>query len=404
MSQYEFVNSSKDKCSGCGLCAIKCPKNAIKMDTDDNGFVYARIDKSKCINCNICKKICPYINKETTNSFNKKSYVAVSNNDILLSTVASGGVFTSLAQTFIESGGLVCGSILNNNNGKFEVKHILCSSIKDLELIKGSKYVQSSIFDVYKEIYEALKKNKNVLFSGTPCQVASIKKYTGNPDNLYTIDIICHGVPSIKLFNDYIKFENNQKNIIIKDYKFRDKRKGWGLYYYYYYYDNKTKKMVSKTKPAFKSSYYQLFLDSYTYRDNCYSCPFATNERVGDITIGDYWGVEKEHPEIIKTKEVEAYKGISCLIVNSTKGEKLINDYGNNLKLFESTFSKIAIHNQQLNHPCQKKKEREQLLKQYKNDGYKTIDSFYRKKYIKKNIIKSMWYKIPYKLRKIIKK
>ena len=142
----------------------------------------------------------------------------------------------------------------------------------------------------------------------------------------------------------------------------------------------------------------------FFFQNNCYSCPFATSERVGDITIGDYWGIEKEHPEIIKSKEIEPYKGISCLIVNSTKGETLLNDYGDNLKLFESEFSKIAIHNQQLNHPCKKKKEREQLLEQYKDNGYKSIDLFYKKTYIKKKIVKSIWYAIPYGLRKLIKK
>ena len=386
----ELVNK-KDKCCGCGLCAIKCPKNAILIKEDEYGFKYPYINKDKCINCGICKRMCEYNEEEkNTNDYCTKAYAAYSKNESILNSTASGGVFTTIAKDFVEKGGIVFGCSLEKENNEFVAKHIKITETCNLEKIKGSKYIQSDISNLFNEIKNELHSNKKVLFSGTPCQVAAVKAYTKNDDNLFTMDIICHGVPNNKMFNDYINFLNEKNNIQIKDFKFRDKKKGWGLYYRYYYYDVSKQNNYQKVLPAFKSSYYQLFLDSFIYRENCYNCPYANKNRIGDITIGDYWGIEKEHPKLISDKKIRVEKGVSCIIVNSDKGEKLIKYFSNNIQMYCSEFDKIKKHNYQLEGPSMMRNERNKILDIYKKQGFESVDNYYNKKNRIKNIIKSI--------------
>ena len=400
----ELVNL-KDKCCGCGLCAVKCPKQAIEIKEDEYGFMYPFIDKSKCINCGICKKVCNYNKKENEKKlYEKKAYAAISKDNSIIVSTASGGVFTTIATSFLYKGGVVFGCSLEKEKNRFTINHVKVTDIKGLEKLKGSKYVQSDISNVFSEIAKELNNKKKVLFSGTPCQVAAIKSFTQNPHNLFTIDLICHGVPSNKMFNDYISYLSNKNNIEIDNFLFRDKKKGWGLYYYYYYYDKKKNQFCQKTSPAFKSSYYQMFLDSYTYRENCYSCPYACDIRVGDITIGDYWGFETEHLELMTRHKINPEKGVSCIIVNSSKGQEILDNYSSDIYLFESKYDKIKLHNQQLNNPSKKQKDREYILENYKENGYQIIEEYYFSRNKIKRLIKGIWYKIPYNLRKKIKK
>ncbi len=399
MSKEQLVNE-KEKCCGCGLCAYKCPKHAITMKEDEYGFVYPYIDKAKCVNCGACRKICEYNKRRSKNNYKQKSYIAVSKNKEILNSTASGGVFTSIAKQFIASNGVVYGCSLIKKNGAFIVKHVRVTNNEELNKTKGSKYVQSNIMCVFDNINKDIENGKKVLFSGTPCQVSTIKRLTNNSMYLYTIDIICHGVPNVQLFNDYIKFIENKKSIKIEDYRFRVKEKGWGLFYgYHYNYKKKSKDLIA---PAFKSSYYQLFLDSYVYRENCYSCPFSSTNREGDITIGDYWGIEKEHPEVINT-QINPEKGVSCVIINSPKGEQIINQ-NKNILFIESDLQKIRRHNSQLSKPSEKPNEREKLLNEYKKTGYKNIELFYTNKNRLKNLLRNIWFKLPYGVRKRIKK
>ena len=396
------IVNEKDKCCGCGLCAIKCPKNAIEMREDEFGFIYPYINQDKCINCGICKKVCAYNNDPVENKFEKKVYGAVSKDDKILNSTASGGVFTSIATEFIKQNGVVFGCSLEKDNNKFIVKHIKVDNLDDLEKLKGSKYVQSDITNIFKEIKDCLKDNKKVLFSGTPCQVAAIKKFTNNPDNLFTIDIICHGVPSNKMFNDYIEYENKKKNIIIEDFKFRDKSKGWGMFYHYDYIDKKDNSNKRKIKPAYESSYFQMFLDSYTYRDNCYSCPYANDIRNSDITLGDFWGVEKEHFDYLSSNDLNVKRGISCIVVNSAKGNYIFSQM-NDLLLFESTILKVKKHNGQLCYPSFKPFDRVIIFNNYKLNGYCEINKYYRKKNRFKRVLRGIWNNIPYHFRILLK-
>lgn len=366
MNKITLFNDKKD-CCGCGACVNKCPKQAISMQEDEYGFLYPVIDESKCIQCGMCLRVCGYQNEQMKQLVVDTFIAQTRNTDIKKS--ASGGVFASIAKQIIGAGGVVVGTALEYDNKILEPRYIMVDNLTDLEKLLGSKYVQSSTGNIYKVTKEYLDKGITVLFSGTPCQVDGLRSYLGKAyDNLFLIDIICHGVPSKKLFQDYIRFLEEKYSDKIIDFKFRDKTNGWGLTANAY-----TANAGNKLIPCYMSPYYDMFLKSYTYRINCYSCKYANKHRVGDITIGDFWGVEIEHPEVLASNggDVNEEQGVSCVIVNNVQGKELLNKFGFGLLLIKSDFEKAAKHNGQLNGPCALTKiKREKYLNVYKYLGY----------------------------------
>ncbi|MBO5143533.1 MAG: Coenzyme F420 hydrogenase/dehydrogenase, beta subunit C-terminal domain [Clostridia bacterium] len=367
------------------------------MCEDEYGYKYPKINHDKCIKCNKCKLICAYQND--SNLFDSgEVYAAVTVDEEILMFSASGGIFTQLAENFIKQNGIVYGCSLEKENEKLIPKHIRVSELQELKKLQGSKYVQSDVDNIYTIVKKDLENNKKVLFSGTPCQIAALKNFIGkkNNDNLFTIDIICHGVPNKKMFQDYIEYFENKNKVKVTNFSFRDKTKGWGLQAKVEYISKNNKKECKLINSHF-SSYYQLFLDSKIYRENCYSCKYAGKERIGDITIGDFWGIETEHREYLKcyNGEFDENKGISCILINNEKGKKLIADYNNNLKLKESKFEKVARHNKQLNYPSKEAKERKEILDIYLKEGYKGVESWYNKKIGVKKYLYCIWNNIP---------
>ena len=300
-----------DKCSGCSACYNICPVNAIKMEEDIEGFKYPVIDKTLCTNCGLCEKVCnsdKFINKK-----NPACYAFMAE-DKIRSKSASGGVFPVLAYHFIKNGGYVCGAIFDND---WSVKHIVSDKPEDIEKMRSSKYLQSDIGNCYKEIKKLLDKNISVLFTGTPCQVSGLKSFLQKDyDNLFCLDLICHGVPSAKIFKKHLKenFDN------ITDINFRDKSKdGWGI-------------VLSITHNQQKSyyddnDYYTLFLKNATLRKNCYECEYNKLPRQGDMTIGDFWGIEKY------SKKINDKLGTSVILINNAKGKNLLKILQQNAKL-----------------------------------------------------------------------
>ena len=388
METITLFKSKKD-CCACGACVNICPKQAIQMQEDENGFLYPIIDNDKCIKCGLCIKTCALQNSKLTNT-PLKTYAAQSNNTDLKKS-ASGGIFASLAINVIKAGGVVYGAALENVNGKLTCRHIAVNSVSNLEKLQGSKYIQSNIGNIYQDVKENLLENKTVLFSGTPCQVDGLREYLGKKyENLYCIDIICHGVPSNKMFQDYIETLEKKYNDKIIDFKFRDKTKGWGLTAKGY-----TAKGYTAIIPANVSSFYY-------YRDSCYSCKYACKNRCGDITIGDYWGIENAHPEVLKNNSVLDYRnGVSCLIVNTEQGKKLIEKYKDDLKLIESDFEKAAEENRQLNRAsvCNVEK-RDEILNLYSKSGYESVENSFRKIRIL-NMVKNL---LPVWMKNVIKR
>ena len=363
-------------CCGCGACMAVCALQAITMEEDPWGVLYPKIDPSKCIQCGRCLKICPY-HETTTGNPPAAVYAAVGSCDETVKNSASGGIFASLAAACLQKGGLAAGAVLDCENSRAEVYHLLSDTQQDLGRMQGSKYVQSRAWRCYPQVQSALEGGKTVLFSGTPCQVAAVKALTGDPSNLVTVDIICHGVPSEKMLNDYLNILARRLRGTITDFRFRDKtcQKQFAARI-----DLAGKKTHG---PVFlKSSllsFYTHFLKGTFYRENCYSCPYACSQRISDITMGDYWGVEQHHGPQIGRGEMPNRKDWSCLLVNTEKGAAFLKDHGEEILLYPSRLQWVAENNQQLNAPAKPGKDRDRLMALYQAAGYEAVEKAFLK-------------------------
>lgn len=213
----------KEYCCGCGACKAACKINAITIKRDEYSFEFPVIDESKCVGCKKCKDVCAYQNSNNQNKTDKAFAAVSKSTDVMQS--ASGGVFASVAAEFVKDGGIAAGCSLESNDGRLKPKHIIVDKPDDLHKLLGSKYVHSDTSEIFEKIKQLLNDGKNILFSGTPCQVDALYSYLGKRyDNLYTIDLICHGVPSKKMFSDYLSMLSNKYGLV-KEFVFRDKKK-----------------------------------------------------------------------------------------------------------------------------------------------------------------------------------
>lgn len=355
----------REKCTGCMACKNACPVNAIKIEENAKGFDYPVVDEQICINCHICDKICPILNLKKDSK--KQIIYAAKNksNDIRLSS-SSGGIFYDLSELILKERGYICGAIYDEN---FTVIHKIDNSRNARNQMQSSKYVQSQMLSLYKEVEEKLQDGKKVLFTGTPCQVSGIYSYLRfkrvDLENLYTCDIICHGVPSPRIYREYLndleeKFESKIKNI-----NFRFKK---NLYTQNIRIEFENgKEYISN---YFKGDYlYNLFLRDYILRDSCYRCEFANMDRISDITIGDFWGIEKID------KNFDDKKGVSLVIINSQKGEDIFNEISNKFDLLLINNKEDCLQNN-LKKPCDIPKEYESVWKEYFEKGYEGLKEF----------------------------
>nr|WP_317282139.1 Coenzyme F420 hydrogenase/dehydrogenase, beta subunit C-terminal domain [uncultured Sellimonas sp.] len=374
MSEIQLFTEKKD-CCACGACLNICPRNAISFQNDEYGFAYPHINRELCIKCGLCKKVCNYQKAEAGNYMVGNSYVALTNNTDLMEST-SGGVFASIAKSFLKDGGCVYGATMEYVNGELVVHHIGVYEEKDLPRLLGSKYVQSNTENIFKSVKNDLNSGKKVLFCGTPCQVDGLRGYLGEKyQNLLLIDLVCHGVPGQKIFVDFIK--NLEKRQKIVHFRFRDKNSIVG-YTGKIFFENGKEKFLYRTE----NSYTDYFLKGYIQRENCYSCKYASDCRPGDMTIGDFWGIQKEHPELMKINGgmIDPQNGVSCLIVNTEIGKSYLEKYKKGLKLWKSEFSKIAANNEQLNMPSKLNRlKRESILQKYRTGGYKAVEHDFRK-------------------------
>lgn len=389
---------NKNRCCACGACAAICPKGAITLQPDEDGVNYPRVNEEKCIHCDLCDKVCAYQNQMPPLSL-KEVYAAVSR-DTNVEKSASGGLFASFAQAVLAQNGAVYGCALEYENGRLWPRHICVTDPKERYRLQGSKYVQSDLGNCYRDAEQRLKQGQVVLFSGTPCQVAGLKGFLRQEySNLYTIDIVCHGVPSTKLFHEYISFEEKKLGAAVVDFRFRDKSQGWKLYGSMTLDNGRTVYFEPE-----ESSYYQMFLNSYTYRENCYTCPYASDHRPGDITIGDYWCIELVHPELLAENggPLDHEKGVSCMIVNNDHGQALLGTYGGGILRWPSTYEKASKYNHQLIGPSQLKPERETVLS-LSRENYEKVEAWYRRRLIPIRINRAVRAMIPRSIKDIVK-
>ena len=391
MSNIILFKDKKD-CCGCGACMNACPNSAIQMREDEHGFIYPVIDDALCVGCEACTKACFYQNSPAFHT-PQEVFAASCKNDETVAKSASGGAFAVLAEHVLRSGGMVYGCALLFEDDRLAPRHIRIDRMEDIHLLQGSKYVQSEIGGTYQQAKQDLASGKNVLFTGTPCQIAGLKQYLKREySNLLTADIICHGVPNKRLFQAFMDFYGKQLGGKITAFSFRDKSKGQGMATRCIYKDSlgHTKESVKNGKMM---AYIAFFLKSYTYRINCYRCPFARQQRVADVTLGDYWGFHEEHPQVHASQGLSNSRGISCILINTEKGKKLWDAFRGQFNSLPSEFEKVARHNDQLKKPSEYSRERETLLQLFGKEGYAGIDRYFKvhfKKDIAKEIITDM--------------
>ena len=394
----------KKSCCGCAACANICPKSAVSMQKDEIGQYYPRIDNKKCINCGACKLVCDFQKNE--NQFGHyvlASYGAASKNKSLIKKSASGGLFAEFAKCFIESGGVVYGAALLHED-VFYVKHVRIEDITQLSRIQGSKYAMSDIGDTYQRVEMDLINGVKVLFSGTPCQAAALKSFLKKDyNNLFVVDIVCHGVSTLQVFQDYINFIEKKKKIEITDFVFRDKTFGWGLdvrYEYLRHGQKKTQRLYYKL-----SSFYNYYLLAAICRENCYYCKYACSSRVGDITLGDFWGVERNQPKALKENGgvLDEKNGVSFCLVNTSHGSELFDKILSEINYINSDFETISKQNDNLLRATSMPSCRKKIMELYQKEGYKAVERLYWKEVGIKKIYYLILAKAPRNLKKRIK-
>lgn len=296
------------------------------MVADEKGFLYPHVDEDACTDCGSCISVCPYVSDYIGGDlFPDTQVLAVKHkNETIRMESSSGGAFTAISDFIFKNNGVVYGAGYDES---MVVRHIRADTSEKRNACRGSKYVQSNLGDIFLQVEQDLSQNKMVMFTGTPCQVAGLKNYIQrDDDNLVLVDIVCHGVPSPKVFKDFLDYISDKRTSDIKDFKFRDKNNGWHGY-------NLTLIMKDGNKVnnhISHLSYINLF-SSIMLRPNCYECKFANFNRPGDLTIGDFWGIEKTMPSFADDK------GVSLVLINSKKGKRIIEAISDDIEYLSST-------------------------------------------------------------------
>lgn len=309
----ELLIVEKDRCTGCFACVDVCPNSAILMQLNAEGFYYPCYSEEDCQNCDLCVNNCPVNKREVLKEYKGREgdievYGGWSLSDENRLKSSSGGIFTEIAEEFIDQGHFVVGASWDS---KWNLHHISIDKKDKLENLRGSKYIQSSLAGIYNEVNMSLLKGYNVLFSGTPCQVAALNLFVESKRNLTTIDLICHGVASTLVFEKYIEHVSHNKEV--NNISFRDKTTGWSNFSFRVDYKN-AQVFISPHK---NDLFFQGYLKNIYLRPSCYDCPFCEIPRVSDITLGDFWGAPSD---------IFDDKGVSVILTNTNKGSSWINN------------------------------------------------------------------------------
>lgn len=381
------IQEKKD-CCGCSACVQRCPKQCISLYEDNEGFLYPEVDKNLCIDCHLCEKVCPVINQQDAREPLGVFAAKNPNEDIRMQS-SSGGVFTMLAEQVIDNGGVVFGACFDKN---WEVVHEYVETKEGLSKFRGSKYVQSKIGEAFKQAETFLKAGRQVLFSGTPCQIAGLKRYLRKDyENLLAVDFICHGVPSPGVFRTYLQEEINEaaarqgggrntvllpcipmvtesdgldcKGMEIKSIAFRDKRNGWKKFGFALVLSKASaagegNSVSLSYSPLNKNLFMRGFLRDLYLRPSCYACPAKRLKSGSDITLGDWWGIDSLMPEI------DDDKGISAITVNTEKGKDSMKEIS--IESYEVPYDELTKRNPALLKSASVPKNREEF---FKDDG-----------------------------------
>lgn len=358
---------NKKDCTGCRACEQICPVKAISMKEDDEGFITPKVDEERCIKCGLCKKTCGQIDRfYNKNNLEERKFLGVRPKEKeIAKNSTSGGIAYLISKMVIEENGIVFGSAYDENLMPYQ-KYV--KDKKELQQLRGSKYVTSDTKKTFSQVKEFLEEGKKILYIGVPCQIGGLKKFLKKDyENLYTIDIICHGVPSQKIFKKYLENEEKKLREKIISYTARSKSKvAWGMGYCA---EIKTKNKIKYKKADF-DPYYTAFLK--VNRECCYECKYANLDRIGDITLGDLWGIEQFDYDFYDKN------GVSLAIVNTIKGEKIFNKVKNLVEYRQYNEQQVTKFNGNLKHPTTRPQNREIIYKQLDEMSFEE----YSKKYL----------------------
>lgn len=383
-----------NKCSGCGACYSVCPHAAISMTERRLGTIVPDIDSDKCIDCGLCVKVCP-VNVPQKQTEPSIAYAAYAKSPDERSSSASGGIATLLSRRVLEEGGVVYGCTMESPK---KITHIRVDNPDALDMLKGSKYVQSQTAHVFREIRKDLNENRTVLFIGTPCQVAGLKNYIGNARssvNLMTVDLCCHGTPSQRLLYEHLSYLGVEDS---SEVAFRDKANGQIQY-------------VLKVRngdriynnPAHRDYYMTGFLSGLFLRESCFTCQYASSRRCSDLTLADHWAMGAcDDPEMVVSK------GLSSVLVNSEKGRVLFESI-RDVAVCEERPMKEALSNSQFISPVVKPTDYDAFAESFEINGYRTACKKFMPSYQRMllgRMLKTMYYKWPLRqyIRKLLKR
>lgn len=358
------------------------------MNEDCEGFLYPKVDSAVCVDCGLCEKVCPIINQGYT-IVPLATYAAKNKDEKIRYKSSSGGVFTLIAEQILADGGVVFGARFNEN---WEVIHDYAETVEGLEPFRGSKYVQSVIGDNYKYAKQFLLEGRNVLFSGTPCQIAGLKKFLRKEyENLLTVEVVCHGVPSPKVWRDYLQYKRAQhvvgKNTVsssidelpvITGISFRDKTKGWKKYGFKICYaalkaaENSVSKSANidncEITPFNEDIFMKGFLKNLYLRPSCYQCMARQGKSGADIAIADYWGIQRIHPEL------DDDKGVNLVLINTQKGQTYFDAIAATLTYTISDYRKAIANNPCIVKSVAEPSQRILFWRKYESQGVACID------------------------------
>ncbi|MCQ2468644.1 MAG: Coenzyme F420 hydrogenase/dehydrogenase, beta subunit C-terminal domain [Ruminococcus sp.] len=358
-------SGQKTECCGCGLCVVKCPQKAISMLSDEEGFLYPKIDTEKCTNCGLCNRICIH---NTTHELNYpiSAWAAICKFDSILLESSSGGAFYAITKACSEST-MIYGA---SWNGRSQVIHKGVAAPRAYEAFRKSKYIQSHILSIFSQINTELKQGKQVVFTGTPCQCAALKSFLNvEYDNLLLVDLICHGVSNGQILEYCLKcFDRRHDKISQISFRHKEKVNGhWNSKLLKLKYMSEKTKILDYNTCGFLRGYD----NGYLFRPSCHICPYAQINRISDITLGDYWGGEK--------KGFDPHHGASLILINTNKGNIFWEMMKNQLEVQTIDLNYASSHNKRLNAPDAGNPNREQFLHELfssSSDFEKTIQKY----------------------------
>lgn len=361
-----FESQDKTTCFGCSACVAACRFEAMRLQPDEEGFLYPEVDQKRCTECGACSRACPYGDAALIHADACRACALQADDASKLSASSSGAAFALLAESALQRGGWVCGCSFGE---RYYARHVVSNKPRDIDAMRGSKYVQSDMGDCFRTVARLLSSGEMVLFSGTPCQVAGLRSFLGKDwPGLLTVDLVCHGVPSPCLLDAYLSNEGDSENEIVS-FKFRDKeRNGWCSNGTMEWISKSGKRKCRRTSP-YNDTYYYYYLSNSVSRECCYACPYARLGRVSDLTIGDYWNADAAGLSF------DCAKGTSAVLVNTERGAVALATLSGFALWEEASVEHIAQGNGNLTAPSPRPALRDVVYKMITEEGYRVASA-----------------------------